>query len=71
MPIESVEMSKDGKKATIVLDLTGEGAESSSGKTLILASTGGNQPVGEMTAGPYKGRKLVLGLNCYVYKNPK
>lgn len=40
-----VEVSKDKKTATFVVDLTQRLGESSSGKTTIIASTQGNRPL--------------------------
>jgi hypothetical protein len=54
--MKNVEMKVEGKKLTIVVDLSKEFGPSSSGKTIIIASTEGNQPVGD---GAY------LGLNVY------
>jgi hypothetical protein len=52
---------KDGK-AIITIDLAHRGRPSSSGKSIIVASTGGNIAI--------PGTQVVLGLNAYV-KNGK
>jgi hypothetical protein len=40
---------------------------STSGKTLSVASSHGNQKTGVLlTEGPYKGSEVIVGLNCYV-----
>jgi hypothetical protein len=44
------------KTVTIVIDYSGEGSPSSSGKSMVFASTEGNQKIGD---------DLVLGLNLY------
>ena len=43
--MNNVEMSVDGKPLVIKVDLSKEFGPSSSGKTIIIASTEGNQPV--------------------------
>ncbi len=56
--MKNVEMSVDGNILTIKVDLTKEFGPSSSGKTIIIASTEGNQSV--------PGREAVkVGLNIY------
>lgn len=55
------EVSKDGKKLTIEVDLTQEHGLSTSGKTTIVASTQGNAQTG------VKG--IQFGLN--VFKKPE
>ena len=52
---------KDGK-LTIELPIV-EGRKSKSGKTFLLASTGGNKsPEGLI----HDGRQVVVGVNCYI-----
>ena len=60
--MKNVEMkvSEDGTKLTIEVDLTQEFGPSKSGKTIVIASTEGNQTI--------PGTKAILGLN--VYKHP-
>lgn len=56
--MQNVEMTSDGKKLTIIVDLTKEYGESSSGKSLIIASTGGNIAIPE-------SNDIKIGLNVY------
>ncbi len=59
--MKNVEMSVDGNILTIKVDLTKEFGLSSSGKTIIIASTEGNQSV--------TGKESVkVGLNVYKKK---
>lgn len=51
---------KDGK-ATLTIDLSHRGGQSSSGKSIIVATTSGNITI--------PGTEVVLGLNCYVKNN--
>lgn len=53
---KNVEIKIEGKKAHIIVDLTKEFGPSSSGKTIIIASTEGNQQVAD---------GIYLGLNVY------
>jgi len=53
-----ITVSPDGKKATIVVDLTKRLGPSKSGLTVKVASTHGNRPVGDSG--------VILGLNAYV-----
>ena len=55
--MKNVELSVNGKILTITVDLTKEFGPSSSGKTIIIASTEGNFPL--------PGRAEVVGLNVY------
>ena len=55
--MKNVELSVKGDILTIVVDLTRDFGPSSSGKTIIVASTEGNFPL--------PGRKEVVGLNVY------
>ena len=55
--MKNVQLSVDGKTLTITVDLTKEFGPSSSGKTIIIASTEGNFPL--------PGRTEVVGLNVY------
>lgn len=50
-------VSADKKKLTIEIDLTANHGPSKSGKTVIIATTEGNQKV--------DGTDVVLGINCY------
>ncbi len=58
---EGMEAAIDGDYLTIRIDLTNRGGTSGSGKSINVATTGGNQKV--------PGTDVVLGLNAYV-KNP-
>ena len=55
--MKNVEVSVKGDTLTITVDLTKEFGPSSSGKTIIIASTEGNLPL--------PGRSEVMGLNVY------
>ena len=55
--MKNVEFSVKGNTLTITVDLTKEFGLSSSGKTIIIASTEGNFPL--------PGRSEVMGLNVY------
>ena len=55
--MKNIELSVDGNILTIKVDLTKEFGPSSSGKTIIIASTEGNFPLRERTE--------VVGLNVY------
>ncbi len=59
--MKNVEMKVDGDKLTIVVDLSKEFGPSSSGKTIIIATTEGNQPVPEKDG-------VRIGLNVYKRK---
>lgn len=55
--MKNVEMSVEGDILTIKVDMTKEFGPSSSGKTIIIASTEGNQTI--------DGREEKVGLNVY------
>jgi hypothetical protein len=55
---ENVTITVKGDTATITIDLSHRGKPSSSGKSIIVASTGGNQAI--------PGTDVILGLNAYV-----
>lgn len=55
--MKNVEMAVNGNTLTITVDLTKEFGPSSSGKTIIIASTEGNFTL--------PGRGEVVGLNVY------
>ena len=57
LSLKNVERSVKGNTLTITVDLTEEFGPSSSGKTIIIASTEGNVPL--------PGRAEVVGLNVY------
>jgi hypothetical protein len=52
-------VSKDGRTLTVKVDLTQDLGPSKTGKTRIVASTGGNKPV--------PGSDAFVGLNVYRY----
>ena len=56
-------ISKDGKKLVLEIDLTQDFGLSASGKTVMIASTKGNKPIGDTGA--------ILGLNLYKYPTNK
>jgi hypothetical protein len=51
-----------GNKLVITLDINKKPVPSASGKTLVVATTHGNQP----TAVQIDGKVLVVGVNAYV-----
>lgn len=53
----NVKMEKKGTVLTITVDLTKKGTPSSTGKSLVIASTQGNQLV--------EGTDVYVGLNVY------
>lgn len=57
--MKNVEMKVEGDKLTITVDLSKEYGPSSSGKTIIVASTEGNQTI------EYKNGAHKIGLNIY------
>lgn len=61
--MKNCEMTVEGDTLVIRVDLTKEFGPSSSGKTLIVASTEGNVPV--------PGREERVGLNIYKYPDKK
>jgi hypothetical protein len=56
--MQNVKVSVKGSIATFVVDLSKKGEKSKSGKSTIIATTGGNQPI------PGKS-DVVFGLNVY------
>ena len=61
MLVKNVEMRVEGNSLTITVDLTKEFGPSSSGKTIIIASTEGNQSV------PTR-EEIKVGVNVYKKK---
>jgi hypothetical protein len=59
--MKNVEMSVDGNTLTIKVDLSKEFGPSASGKTIIVASTEGNQSIPDKEG-------LKVGLNVYKKK---
>jgi len=58
--MKNVQMKVDGDTLTLTIDLSKEFGPSSSGKTIIVASTEGNQ-----TIEGYKDESYKIGLNVY------
>jgi len=58
--MKNVEMTVEGDKLTIVVNLSKTYGPSSSGKTVIIASTEGNQNIPTED-----GREIKIGLNVY------
>ena len=63
---EELTVSRDGDTLVIRIPI-GTPTPSASGKTLVVASTRGNQK----TAVRIDGKDLYLGVNAYVYAEPK
>jgi hypothetical protein len=59
----NISIEVKGDKAIITINLAHRGGLSSSGKSVIVASTGGNVPI--------PGTNVILGLNAYVKANGK
>lgn len=57
--MKNVDMKVEGDKLTITVDLAKEFGPSSSGKTIIVASSEGNQTI------EYKDSSYKIGLNVY------
>ena len=57
--MKNVEMNVEGNILTITIDLTQDFGKSTSGKTTIVASTGGNQAL------PSPNEHIKVGLNVY------
>ena len=55
--MENVKFEKKGNILTITVDLSKKGTVSSSGKSMVIASTRGNAPV--------EGTDVIVGLNVY------
>jgi len=58
--MKNTEMKIDGNKLTITIDLEKEFGPSKSGKTIVIASTEGNQSVPDH-------EDIKIGINCYKY----
>ncbi len=63
---DDLNVTRDGDTLVIRIPITSP-TPSSSGKTLVVASTRGNQK----TAVQIDGKDLYLGVNAYVYAEPK
>ena len=62
--MQNCAMRRDGDKLIIEIDLTQDQGPSSSGKTIIIASTRGNAQVPDEDG-------TFIGINCFRYKEPK
>ncbi len=60
--LREVKIDEEAKTLTLVLDLQ-EPTPSSSGKTLIVATTHGNQP-SDVTV---NGKPVIVGVNAYIH----
>ena len=63
---EDLSVTRDGDMLVIRIPIK-KATPSASGKTLVVASTRGNQK----TAVQVDGKDLYLGVNAYVYAQPK
>jgi len=63
---DDLSVTREGDTLVIRIPITAP-TPSSSGKTLVVASTRGNQK----TAIQIDGKDLYLGVNAYVYAEPK
>jgi len=59
-----IDVKIEGKKMIITIDMEAEPVISGSGKSIVLASTHGNQ----RTNAQYEGKPVTLGLNAYIKK---
>ena len=57
-------MEVELKDNVIVISIPISPRSSKSGKTLVVASSGGNQP----TTAMYEGKPIIVGVNAYVKK---
>jgi hypothetical protein len=58
--MKNIEMKQEGNKLIIIIDTAAPGSPSKSGKSIIIATTAGNQEVTTTS-----GRKCYLGINFY------
>jgi hypothetical protein len=63
---EDLSVSREGEMLVIRIPIA-KATPSASGKTLVVASTRGNQKTGIQI----EGKDLYLGVNAYVYAEPK
>ena len=61
--VSSTMVEVKGNKLVITLPLINPPRESSSGKTLLVATTGGNKE----TNLKIKGKSVIVGVNAYIY----
>lgn len=62
--MQNIEMRRDGDKLIVEIDLTKDFGPSTSGKTVIVASTRGNAAVPGAEG-------TMIGINCFRYTSPK
>jgi len=60
MAVREVKVDEKAKTLTVVMELDAP-HESKSGKTMVIASTNGNQ----VTDATFKGKPIVVGVNAY------
>ena len=60
--LREVKIDEEAKTLTLVLDLQ-EPTPSASGKTLVVATTHGNQP----TDVTMNGKPVIVGVNAYIH----
>lgn len=60
----NVKIEKQGNVSVLVVEMPISPRTSASGKSLVIASTNGNQP----TTVQYEGQTVILGLNAYIKK---
>jgi hypothetical protein len=66
--MENVTISRKGKVLTITVDLSIEGKPSTSGKTLLIATTNGNAPIPEEATDT---APMFVGVNVFKYVKAK
>jgi len=59
---KNIKITWDGPLLTMVIDTSKTFGSSKSGKTLMIAMTGGNIKVEDP-----KGNETIIGINCYKY----
>jgi hypothetical protein len=62
-----VEVTKKGNNLVITIPINQNPEPSATGKTLSIASSRGNKE----TSVEIDGKKVIVGLNAYVYATPK
>jgi len=60
--MKNISVSRDGNTLTLTIDLSQEVGLSKSEKTMLVATTGGNEAVANVD-----GKQVYLGLNLYKY----
>lgn len=61
----TVKLTGEGKKQRLEISIPVSKKDSKSGKTVLIATTGGNM----VTDVEVDGKKLVIGLNAYIPKD--